>query len=91
MLGRHGHSHDQIGPLIALDRETAVGLLSAVLTGNARKPLLLDAFLHDPDWTAWLERAGFRGQRPFTRMVKGPNRTPGQPERQYAMLAPELG
>ncbi len=77
--------------MIAIDRETAAGLLSEVLSRNTGKPLLLDAFLHDPDWAAWLERAGFQGQRPFTRMVKGPNRYPGQPERQYAMLAPELG
>jgi GNAT superfamily N-acetyltransferase len=90
-LGRHGHDREQIGPVIARRGEDARALVAAVLTRFAGTPFLLDALLFDPAWLDWLQAAGFQPQRPYTRMYKGPNRYPGRPERQYAILGPELG
>jgi creatinine amidohydrolase len=90
-LGRRGHTHDQVGAIVAPERETACGLLKAVLAGNPGQRFLLDATLHDPDWLRWLKEIGFREQRPYTRMYKGPNRFPGEPLRQFSILGPELG
>jgi GNAT superfamily N-acetyltransferase len=90
-FGRHGFRWEQAGPIVATDRLAAQALLAATLSANAGKPFLVDTRLADPDWVAWLRQAGFVEQRPYTRMVKGPNRHPGVPGQQYAILGPELG
>jgi creatinine amidohydrolase/Fe(II)-dependent formamide hydrolase-like protein/GNAT superfamily N-acetyltransferase len=91
VLGRHGFSYEQAGPIVAPSLEIAQALLLAVLTRHPGQRFLLDAPLHDARWPAWLKAIGFREQRPYTRMFKGPNRHPGRPGLQYAILGPELG
>ena len=90
-FGRHGFRWEQAGPIVAHDRDAAQALLAAALTRHAGKPLLVDTRLADPAWVAWLRAIGFAEQRPYTRMFKGSNRHPGRPDRQYAILGPELG
>jgi hypothetical protein len=65
--------------------------MAHVLAGRIGQRFLTDALLHDAGWVAWLKGIGFRDQRPYTRMYKGPNRHPGRPGLQYSILAPELG
>lgn len=91
ILGRRGHSHDHAGALVAPDAAMARDLLAAVLAAHSGRPFLLDVPLHDPGWSAWLREIGFREQRPYSRMYKGPNRFPGRPRLQFAILGPELG
>lgn len=90
-LGRHGRHFDQIGPVVARSRGSARSLVEAVLRQNPGRRFLMDATLHDSQWIAWLKQAGLREQRPYTRMYRGPNRYPGLPGLQYAILGPELG
>jgi creatinine amidohydrolase/Fe(II)-dependent formamide hydrolase-like protein/ribosomal protein S18 acetylase RimI-like enzyme len=90
-FGRHGETHERLGPLVARRREVAQALLGTALGRFAGRRLLLEAPLHDGGWMEWLEALGFREQGLGTRMVKGPNRHPGRPELLYAMLGPELG
>ena len=90
-FGRHGFRWDQAGPIIAESREAAQALLAATLTRHPGRPFLVDSRLADPDWIVWLREIGFVEQRPYTRMYRGPNRFPGLPEAQFAILGPELG
>lgn len=90
-LGREGSRHEHIGPLVADSMEAAKALLQASLRAAGDRPLVLDAFLHDRRWLDLLAALGFREERGFTRMFRGPNRFPGQPQRQWAASGPELG
>jgi hypothetical protein len=46
---------------------------------------------HAPKLRAWLEERGFEFQRPFTRMVHGADRAPGDEKLVYLVAGPELG
>ncbi|MDH4247658.1 MAG: GNAT family N-acetyltransferase [Deltaproteobacteria bacterium] len=90
-LGRKGFSFDQIGPVVAREAAIAEALVTDILRANPGRRFITDALLHSSPWVGWLKKAGFQDQRPFTRMYKGPNRHPGIPALQYAILAPEVG
>src|SRR5262249_25386000 len=90
-FGRRGFNFEQLGPVIAEDRETAERLVAACLSEQMGRPFILDAPRHDPEWTRWLESIGFEEQRPFIRMFRGENRYPGLPEKQFGILGPEFG
>lgn len=91
MWGREGREAHQIGPLLADDLPTAQALISHALS-EAPGPVYLD--LLDERRAAllpWLERQGFVFQRPFTRMVWGIDKAPGDTRRIWAVAGPELG
>jgi hypothetical protein len=90
-LGREGTRCDHFGPIVARDFEAARALVLAALGAAGARPVLLDAFLHEPRWLELLAALGFREERGFTRMVRGPNRHPGEPRLQWAASGPELG
>lgn len=90
-LGRHGFNFAHIGPVIARDRETAQYLVSICISRAAGKKIILDIPRHNEQWTGWLESIGFREQRPFIRMYRGINHSPGLPEYRFAILGPEFG
>jgi hypothetical protein len=54
-------------------------------------PLYVDAVDHAPRLIRWLEERGFAIQRPFTRMVHGSARAPGDEKLVYLVAGPELG
>ncbi|MFN8582425.1 MAG: GNAT family N-acetyltransferase [Gemmatimonadaceae bacterium] len=91
LLGRHGSHADHLGPLIAPDRRSAVGLLDACLHQRTTRPVILDATRHDTDWYGHLYSLGFREQRSFTRMYRGAAPAGDAPDRQYAVFGPEFG
>jgi ribosomal protein S18 acetylase RimI-like enzyme len=99
LLGRHGFLAEHFGPLVALDELTAQALATAGmgrLNGRLQcraqgRPLLIDAPRHTLDWNRWLESRGFREERPFIRMYRGPNSCPGLPGLVFAIAGPELG
>jgi hypothetical protein len=80
----------QLGPLVARDEATAIGLLGRGLSA-VEPPLYVDVVDHAPRLRAWLEARGFTLQRPFTRMVRGLAAAPGDEKLVYLVAGPELG
>jgi GNAT superfamily N-acetyltransferase len=90
LLGRSGHDFDHLGPLVARNVEIATALLGAALTRVSR-PIVLDVPDGQSHLSEWLRAVGFRVQRPFTRMSRGPQRSPALPDTLFAALGPEFG
>jgi hypothetical protein len=55
------------------------------------RPLVLDVPHGQSRFLEWLRVVEFRVQRPFTRMSRGPLRSPALPETLFAVLGPEFG
>ena len=90
-MGRSGHHADQLGPIIARNKEDALQLLSFMLKKMGNKPLIVDAMKHTPEWISNLSALGFVETRPLIRMFRGSNSYPGIPEKQFCILGPEFG
>jgi GNAT superfamily N-acetyltransferase len=90
VLGREGREALQLGPLVARDEDTAIGLVSQALRA-VKPPLYVDVVDHAPRLRGWLEARGFAFQRPFTRMVRGLAAAPGNEKLVYCVAGPELG
>jgi len=90
VLARDGRLALQLGPVAADDESTAIALAARALTG-AEGRVFLDAADRHSGFNAWLARAGFTGQRPFTRMATGDTAGWGDPTRLFAAAGPELG
>jgi GNAT superfamily N-acetyltransferase len=91
VLGRHGHDFEQIGPLVASGEDVARRLLPAALAQVGDRPVCIDAPDAHAIWVDGLLSSGFVLQRPFTRMVRGELRHPGDPLQVYAITGPEFG
>ncbi len=91
-FGRPGYLYRQLGPVVAEDanlaRDLVVGCLSGQASGTA---VAVDVPRLTSQWTTWLESVGFAIERPFLRMRRGENESPGHPERQFAISVPEFG
>ena len=90
LLGREGGEARQLGPLVARDAVAAQSLLAAGLA-KVEAPLYLDLVDRESALGAWLEALGFTFQRPFSRMVHGAQRAPGNASLVYCPAGPELG
>jgi len=90
VLGRDGREAQQLGPLVARDAQSARLLLEQALSA-ASAPLYIDVVDHAPPLQQWLQSLGFVLQRPFTRMVHGAARAPGNEKLVYLVAGPELG
>jgi GNAT superfamily N-acetyltransferase len=90
LLGRDGRQARQLGPLAARDPLAAQALLEAGLARVA-PPLYLDVVDRAPELRASLAQRGFSVQRPFTRMVRGAPRAPGEARAVFLVAGPELG
>jgi GNAT superfamily N-acetyltransferase len=86
-FGRPGRLYRQIGPVVAADEEAARELVAAC----PGEEFAIDVPRSSPEWMRWLEEAGFVIERPFLRMLRGENRSPGIPARLYAIAGPEFG
>ena len=91
VLGRHGFLAEHIGPVVATKHVAARALVSAVLQQLKSRTAMVDAPAHTPLWNSWLEQCGFREERAFVRMFRGPNSSPGVPGLVFAIAGPELG
>jgi GNAT superfamily N-acetyltransferase len=89
-FGRHGDHADQVGPVVAEDRQSAAALARACLSVPRRRPLILDARA-DPGWLSALAQLGFREQRRLTRMHLGDARPAARPGLEHAVFGPEFG
>jgi GNAT superfamily N-acetyltransferase len=85
ILGREGRQSLQLGPLVAKDRQVAQTLLQAALA-RVGPPLYIDLADH-----AFPPPEGFEFERPFTRMVHGGGKAPGDATKVFLVAGPELG
>ena len=90
LLGRDGREARQLGPLIAADLPAAQALLSHALE-RAPAPLYIDIVDRHTSLRSWALLQGFSVQRPFTRMVLGAGRAPGDNGTVMLVAGPELG
>ena len=71
LFGRHGFDFEHLGPIVAVDAQLAEAMTAACLSRHRGRPFIIDATCHAVEWMQFLERAGFREQRPFIRMHRG--------------------
>jgi GNAT superfamily N-acetyltransferase len=88
---RPGENFAHIGPLVAPDMRGAQQLLNACLHACPGMPVIIDVPRHQQEWIAALEAAGFREQRGFVRMRKGPAAEKLPHASEYAIMGPEFG
>jgi GNAT superfamily N-acetyltransferase len=90
VIARAGHRATQLGPLVAQDEVRALVLLRAALAA-VQGPAFLDVPVRWTAIAAWLERRGFRRQRPFVRMALGQAQTLAVPPHLFVLAGPEFG
>ncbi len=93
---RVGSRADYLGPVVAIDPQSGIRLVEALLreatvTQTAPRPIFWD--IPDPNEPTidLARRHGFRPQRTLTRMALGKEETPGRPEMQFAISDPSTG
>jgi GNAT superfamily N-acetyltransferase len=91
MLGRHGSRADHLGPWMARSEAVAQQLLAAFLARSGRKTIFVDCMKSNPFAERLVQSEGFKFSRPLTRMYRGTNKFPGQPELFCGILGPEFG
>lgn len=90
-LGRGGSRADHLGPWMAWDEPTARELLDEFLRRAGRDTVFVDCPKSNAMVRDLLISRHFVISRPLTRMYRGPNGHPGQPELVCAILGPEFG
>lgn len=90
LLGREGREARQLGPLVAEDETVAQALLAHALS-LVSAPLYVDIVDRHAELRGWGMKQGFEVQRPFTRMVCGAERAPGDNRTVMLAAGPELG
>lgn len=90
-LGRAGARAHYVGPWVAAEAALAEMLLDEIFSRLAGEPVFVDVSLAHPAARVLAAERGLVHQRPLTRMYRGPNRHPGQPERICSIAGPELG
>jgi GNAT superfamily N-acetyltransferase len=90
LLGRHGRSAQQLGPLVAEDAAIAQALLARGLAG-IDGPVYIDLADAKASLCAWLTELGFAAQRPLTRMLHRRSTSFEDAARTFAVAGPELG
>jgi predicted N-acetyltransferase YhbS len=90
-FGRRGLFADHLGPWMAKDLLSAQHLLEVFLARSTRETLVVDCLKSRDLVSRLLTSRGFTYTRPLTRMYRGPNTYPGQPEVLCAILGPEFG
>jgi hypothetical protein len=89
-MARDGVNFCHIGPLVAADTATAIGLIRSVATARPGKKIGLDAFDLRRDFSQSLSELGLVVERSFIRMHLG-STTPQFNESYYASAGPEFG
>jgi GNAT superfamily N-acetyltransferase len=90
-FGRRGSFADHLGPWIAKDEGTGQRILDRFLAQSSRETVLADCSKANPFIKRIVQARGFEYSRPLTRMFRGRNQYPGQPELVCAILGPEFG
>ena len=90
-FGRRGSFADHLGPWLATQEKPAQFLLEEFLQRSSRDHIVVDYMKSNAVAGELLRRFGFEYSRPLTRMYRGPNAHPGQPEKLCAIMGPEFG
>ncbi len=90
LLSRQGRTATQIGPLVARETETALGLLRSGLAAISG-PVVIDVPNRETELTRLLAESGFRPERPFVRMALERDTGFGEAAFVRAVTGPELG
>jgi GNAT superfamily N-acetyltransferase len=88
---RRGSRALYLGPVVATSTSHALRLIESLLSQCENKPVFWDIPDHQEEVVKWAQLRGFTRQRPLLRMYWGPNSTPGDPRRQFALAGPEVG
>lgn len=89
VLGRDGREATQIGPVMAENPATAIGLIDAALA-SVSGLVYVDSIEEHAEFNAHLAMRGFNIQRGFTRMLLGRATSFDDPARSFAIAGPEL-
>jgi GNAT superfamily N-acetyltransferase len=90
-FGRSGLFADHLGPWMTQDADSAKALLEEFLQRSPRDTIIVDALKSNPITGNLLRDHGFSPARLLTRMYRGPNNYPGEPNSICAILGPEFG
>lgn len=91
IFGRDGSRFNYMGPVTAIDQDTARQLISKALESLNSHSIALDVPEDKADLISWLESLGFVKQRYFIRMYLKNNPYPGITKNQYLISGPEFG
>jgi ribosomal protein S18 acetylase RimI-like enzyme len=91
VFGRSGLFADHLGPWMAKSRAAAEKLFHEFLTRSSRETLIVDCLTANAMAIELLRSHGFVHSRLLTRMFRGPNAHPGNPESLCAIVGPEFG
>lgn len=86
--GRHYH---QLGPIVATTPLAARAIAAAALHALGDRDVVIDVPDAQAEWRQWLIGQGFRAERPFIRMRKGPVAAAARFEQYFALAGPEFG
>lgn len=87
---RRGSNAVQLGPVVALTRDTGQILLDAIVADFTGQPCYIDIPASNIPATKWAIENGFTEQRRFVRMYRG-EKTPDHQELIWASSGPEKG
>jgi GNAT superfamily N-acetyltransferase len=90
LLSRAGRTATHVGPVVARETRTALGLLEAGLAAVAG-PVVIDVPERASEVASLLSARGFEAERPFARMALGRDVAFGDPVLVRAVAGPELG
>ncbi len=90
-FGRAGTRFNYIGPVCALNHESAKNLMIKALESLNDQNIAIDILEDKVDLISWLESIGFVKQREFVRMYLKSNPYPGIVNNQYLISGPEFG
>ncbi len=90
LLSRLGRTATHVGPVVARDTRTALGLLEAGLAAIAGA-VVIDVPDRESKVASLLAARGFEAERPFTRMALRRDAAFGDPALVRAVAGPELG
>jgi GNAT superfamily N-acetyltransferase len=90
-FGRQGYFADHLGPWVAKSPWAAQQLLEKFMQRSSRDTLIVDCLPANSMAIELLRAHAFVHSRQLTRMFRGPNAHPGNPESQCAIVGPEFG
>lgn len=90
-FGRSGSFADHLGPWAAEDTVTTRQLLNEFLMRSSRETIIVDCLTANSAAMGLLQAFGFSYARTLTRMYRGQNQYPGNPDSLCAILGPEFG
>jgi GNAT superfamily N-acetyltransferase len=91
IFGRAGSRFNYVGPVSALNHESARALIHKSIKSLNDKSIAIDILEDKAELISWLESIGFVKQRHFVRMYLKANPYPGNVKNQYLISGPEFG